>query len=142
MPAGAAGRTDRWGDHDAVVADLNLGFSPLPSRAKRPPIRWAHSYSPLDWERLNTDSDVSDELDALLILMGQGTAEIDSVPLDEVFERALRISTPDYFGRQESPPITSTAEDPIHLGLDACWGGSPEQADTSEVLYRQDSRRV
>ena len=66
MPAGAAGRTDRWGDHDAVVADLNLGFSPLPSQAKRPPIRWAHSYSPLDWEKLNTDSDVSDELDALL----------------------------------------------------------------------------
>ena len=48
MPAGAAGRTDRWGDHDAVVADLNLGFSPLPSQAKRPPIRWAHSHSPLD----------------------------------------------------------------------------------------------
>ena len=122
MPAGAAGRTDRWGDHDAVVADLNLGFSPLPSQAKRPPIRWAHSYSPLDWERLNTDSDVSDELDALLILMGQGTAALDSVPLDEVFARALRISTPDYLGRPESPPSTSSAEDPIHLGIGRMLG--------------------
>ena len=28
LPAGAVGRTDRFGDHDAVVADLNLGFQP------------------------------------------------------------------------------------------------------------------
>ena len=45
LPAGAVGRTDRFGDHDAVVADLNLGFQPVPPLAKRPGIVWAHSYS-------------------------------------------------------------------------------------------------
>ena len=36
LPAGATGRTDRLGDHDAIVADLDLGFQPIPSQAKRP----------------------------------------------------------------------------------------------------------
>ena len=46
LPAGAPGRTDRLGDHDAIVADLDLGFQPTPSQAKRPAVRWAHTFSP------------------------------------------------------------------------------------------------
>ena len=53
MPAGAVGRTDRMGDHDAsaVVADLDFGFQPVPSATKRPGIRWAHTFSPTAWRR-------------------------------------------------------------------------------------------
>ena len=35
---------------EAVVADLDLGFQPTPSQTKRPGIRWAHTFSPKDWE--------------------------------------------------------------------------------------------
>ena len=55
------------GDHDAIVADLDLGFQPTPSQAKRPGIRWAHTFSPQDWHELNTDVAVSNDLDVLLI---------------------------------------------------------------------------
>ncbi len=55
LPAGAVGRTSRLGDHDAVMADLNLGFQPAPSLARRPGIVWAHHHSPLEWHQLNND---------------------------------------------------------------------------------------
>jgi exonuclease III len=54
LPAGAVGRTDRLGDHDAVAVDLDLGFQPAPPLAKRQGIVWAHNYSPKDWNQLNT----------------------------------------------------------------------------------------
>jgi hypothetical protein len=59
------------GDHDALLADLDLGFQPTPSQAKRPGVRWAHTFPPQDWEELNSDPTVSNELDALLIELGR-----------------------------------------------------------------------
>jgi hypothetical protein len=77
------------------VADLDLGFQPTPSQAKRPGIRWAHTFSPQDWHELNTDLTVSNELDALLIELERAGTDVDSTMLDQIFERALPLSTPD-----------------------------------------------
>ena len=71
------------------MADLDLGFQPTPSQAKRPGIRWAHTFSPQDWHELNTDLAVSNELDALLIELERAGTDVDSTMLDQIFERAL-----------------------------------------------------
>jgi len=95
LPAGAVGRTDRMGDHDALLADLDCGFQPVPSQEKRPGIKWAHTFSPQAWEELNSDPTISNELDALLIALEREGMDYDSQRLDQIFERVLTVSTPE-----------------------------------------------
>ena len=122
LPAGATGRTDRLGDHDAIVADLDLGFQPTPSQAKRPRIRWAHTFSPQDWHELNTDSVVSNELDALLIELERAEADIDPAMLDQIFDRALPLSTPDHSAGTSQKPLPPASEDPIYMAIGRMLG--------------------
>ena len=122
LPAGATGRTDRLGDHDAIVADLDLGFQPTPSQAKRPRIRWAHTFSPQDWHELNTDLTVSNELDALLIELERAGTDVDSTMLDQIFERALPLSTPDRKAGTSQKLLPPASEDPIYMAIGRMLG--------------------
>jgi len=122
MPAGAAGRTDRVGDHDALLADLDLGFQPTPSQAKRPGVRWAHTYSPQAWDELNSDPTVSDELDALLIELNRTGLDYDPHRLDRFFDRVLAISTPDRRAGHSAKPLPPASEDPIYMAIGRMLG--------------------
>ena len=122
LPAGAVGRTDRLGDHDAVVADLNLGFQPAPPLAKRPGIVWAHSYSPQDWNRLNTDCKALDTIDTLLIELETAGESIGSEALSRIFERILAISSPTKDGTNSVPVLSMPSDDPIYLAIGRMLG--------------------
>jgi hypothetical protein len=122
LPAGAVGRTDRLGDHDAVVVDLNLGFQPTPPLAKRPGIVWAHSYSPKDWNQLNTDHEVLDTIDTLLIELETAGESIGSEALSRIFERILAISSPARAGSNNAPILSMPSDDPIFLAIGRMLG--------------------
>ena len=122
LPAGAVGRTNRLGDHDAVVADLDLGFQPAPPLAKRPGIVWAHNYAPQDWNRLNTDRKVLDTIDTLLIELETAGDSIAPEALSQIFERILAISSPAKPGSRGSPMLSMPSEDPIFLAIGRMLG--------------------
>jgi len=104
------------------VADLDLGFQPTPSQAKRPAIRWAHTFSPQDWHELNTDSAVSDDLDVLLIELERAGTDVDPAMLDQIFERALPLSTPDRSAGSSQKLLPPASEDPIHVAIGRMLG--------------------
>jgi hypothetical protein len=139
LPAGATGRTDRLGDHDAIVADLDLGFQPTPSQAKRPRIRWAHTFSPQDWHELNTDSAVSDDLDVLLIELERAGTDVDPAMLDQIFERALLCRCPHRIAVQALPRNCSLRRLRTRSmwRSGACWDGFEERALTLGLTYQQ-----
>jgi exonuclease III len=122
LPSGAVGRTDRLGDHDAVVADLDLGFQPAPPLAKRQGIVWAHHYSPKDWNQLNTDHEVLDTIDTLLIELETAGESIGSEALSRIFERILAISSPARAGSNNTPMLSMPADDPIFLAIGRMLG--------------------
>jgi len=110
------------GDHDALLADLDLGFQPTPSQAKRPGVRWAHTYSPQAWEELNSDPTVSEELDALLIELSRTGLDYDPQRLDRFFDRVLAISTPDRRAGHSAKPLPPASEDPIYMAIGRMLG--------------------
>jgi hypothetical protein len=110
------------GDHDALLADLDLGFQPTPSQAKRPGVRWAHTFPPQDWEELNSDPTVSNELDALLIELGREGLDYDSQRLDRIFDRVLSVSTPDRRAGHSAKPLPPASEDPIFMAIGRMLG--------------------
>ena len=122
LPAGAVGRTDRMGDHDALLADLDCGFQPVPSQEKRPGIKWAHTFSPQAWEELNSDPTISNELDALLIALEREGMDYDSQRLDQIFERVLTVSTPDRRAGHSAKPLPPASEDPIFMAIGRMLG--------------------
>ena len=122
LPAGAVGRTERFGDHDAVVADLNLGSHPAPPLAKRPGIAWAHTYSPKDWLRLNSDPKVSDTIDTLLIELETAGENIGHEALSRIFDRILAISSPSMDRKPDAPVLSMPSDDPIFLAAGRMLG--------------------
>jgi hypothetical protein len=77
MPAGAAEQTEALGDHDAIIADLQLGFAPSTALPRRQPTAWAHFWSPQQWDDLNTTRNplVIEERERLSEMMAQGTEQ-------------------------------------------------------------------
>jgi hypothetical protein len=71
--AGAAGRTEALGDHDAIPADLQLGFAPSTALPRRQPTTWAHFWSPQQWDDLNTNPLVIEEQERLSEMMALGS---------------------------------------------------------------------
>ena len=104
------------------MADLDLGFQPTPSQAKRPGVRWAHTFPPQDWEELNSDPTVSNELDALLIELGREGLDYDSQRLDRIFDRVLSVSTPDRRAGHSAKPLPPASEDPIFMAIGRMLG--------------------
>ena len=122
LPAGAVGRTERFGDHDAVVADLNFGFKPAPPLAKRPGITWAHTYSPKAWHQLNSDPKVSDTIDTLLIELETAGENIEPATLNGIFDRILAISSPSIGSQPGASMLSMPSDDPIFLAIGRMLG--------------------
>jgi nitrite reductase/ring-hydroxylating ferredoxin subunit len=112
LPAGSD-RGCPWGDHDPVIADLELGFNPAPSLPKRPPIRWAHFYPPGEWASHEVDPGVNATLDSVLGRLVPAINCPDAVDLNAVFADLLSVAMPNTLRQwhprtQPMPPSQTT----------------------------------
>ena len=136
LPAGSD-RGCPWGDHDPIIADMELGFNPAPSLPKRPPIRWAHFYPPGEWARHEADLDVNATLDSVLCRLGPAINCPDAVDLNAVFADLLSVAMP------KAPTHTNDAaqsDDPISTAAGRMLGRMRRAGHYVRECMPRDSR--
>ena len=88
IPAGDHGCP--WGDHDSVIADFELGFSPVPLRPKRESIEWTRHYSPEECVRMmRTLKSLNATYDSLVDRLERAANQLNSVNVGATFEELL-----------------------------------------------------
>ena len=105
-----------------VVADVQLGVEPTIPQPRRKQTSWAFAWQPDEWERLNTNEQVTKELKLLADMLDEGSEHPDSTPITEVLTRFRDVSSPEYFEDESRSTSQPKSDDPIHVGIGRLLG--------------------